>query len=130
MSPEEFKQLNLVTGDTRIDFEHLQIVNTLVRLKEPMLTKAMRIAVTEKLLHYIGEHCAEEEQLMQAYDYDPELIIEHRDAHLQLQRDFLAKLSDFICEYNAIAISEIYSIFINHIVQYDSLLVTYIKSTK
>jgi hemerythrin-like metal-binding protein len=120
-----FKDKKIITGNAQIDFEHTQIFATLDRLQESGLSQAIRIAACEKLLHYISEHCMEEENLMREYNFPD--IENHFETHRNLQTEFIKRLSQFIRHGGQVG-NEIRTIFYNHIINVDLPMVAYIQS--
>ena len=115
---------DIITGDSRLDFEHAQIFATLDRLQVPGISQAIRIAACERLLHYISEHCADEEQLMRQYNFPD--IDNHLESHRNLQEFFLKKLSVFIRHGGQVG-DEIREVFYNHIINVDLPMIAYIR---
>lgn len=116
---------SITTGDSELDFEHAQIFATLERLQDSSLSQAIRIAACEKLLHYISDHCQDEEVLMKFYKFPD--IENHLQAHRDLQDNFLKNLSNFIRKGGSIGL-EIKTIFYNHIVNVDLPMIEFIRS--
>jgi hemerythrin-like metal-binding protein len=114
----------IITGDPKLDFEHAQIFATLGRLQDPGLSQAIRIASCERLLHYISEHCKDEEDLMKAHAF-PDIEV-HLEAHRDLQEAFLKRLSSFI-RCGGIVGDEIKAIFYSHIINVDIPMIAYIR---
>ena len=121
MAPEGSE---IITGDARLDFEHAQIFATLDRLQVPGISQAVRITSCERLLHYISEHCADEEQLMRQYNFPA--IEDHLESHRNLQEFFLKKLSEFIRHGGKVG-DEIREIFYNHIINVDLPMIAHIR---
>jgi hemerythrin-like metal-binding protein len=116
---------NIVTGDSKLDFEHAQIFATLERLQDTTLSQTIRIAICEKLLHHISDHCQDEESLMKFYNFPD--IENHLEAHRVLQDNFLRNLSVFIRRGGPIGL-EIKEFFYNHIVNIDLPMIDFIRS--
>ncbi|MCI4435478.1 MAG: hemerythrin family protein [Ignisphaera sp.] len=116
---------NIITSNSKLDFEHAQIFATLDRLQEPGLSQAIRIAACEKLLHYISEHCVDEEDLMREYNFPG--IENHFEAHRNLQTEFIKRLPQFIRQGGLVG-DEIRTIFYNHIINVDLPMIAYIQS--
>lgn len=115
---------DIITGNAQLDFEHAQIFSTLNRLQDSMLSQAIRISACEKLLHYISEHCRDEETLMKQYNF-PDIEI-HLESHRDLQDNFIKRLSTFI-KSGGIVGEEIRTIFYNHILNVDLPMIAYIQ---
>jgi len=122
-----FNKQDILLGDARIDLEHQQIFSVLEKLQEPMLSKASRIAMCEKLLHYVNEHIKDEENMMTLY-YVPDMK-EHITAHQGLQESFIKSLGLFI-KTGGSAGSYIQEVFVNHITTYDVSMVEHIRRQK
>lgn len=115
----------ILTGNAQLDFEHSQILLTLDRLENKNLHQAARIITCEKLLHYISEHCKDEEALMKQYNYPD--IDAHINHHLALQEEFLRNIGSFI-KFGGINNNTIRTIFYNHILYVDIPMLEYIKA--
>lgn len=124
MAPEKD---NLTTGDTRIDFEHAQIIITLVKLEDATLDKASRITICENLLRYITEHCEDEELLMGEYNYPDKNT--HIQAHALLQEILTKYINQFI-KYDNVINYQLKDTFINHIINMDLPMFRYIKDNQ
>ena len=122
-----FNKQDILLGDARIDLEHQQILSTLERLQEPIVSKTLRIATCEKLLHYINQHIKDEENMMTLY-YVPDMK-EHITAHQGLQESFIKSLGLFI-KTGGSAGSYIQEVFVNHITTYDVSMVEHIRRQK
>ena len=121
---DDQKKPQILTGHARLDFEHFQILNALEKLTESYLTQSSRIALCEKLLHYISDHCKDEEHLMVLYDY-PESE-SHIEQHSILQQKFLENIGLFIKE-NGINAETVRNLFYNHITYTDMPFIEYMK---
>ena len=122
-----FKDSNLVTGEHDLDFEHAQVFTILNNLADSSLSRSMRIATCERLLHYISEHCKEEENLMKFHQY-PDLE-DHMEKHRELQDTFLKSLSEFI-KQGGTASEDIHKLFYDHILHIDLPMIRFIQSKK
>lgn len=116
---------HILTGDPELDSEHTQILSTLNRLHEPMVTLPQRIAICEKLLHYIDDHIVLEEYLMNMYGYP--YRAEHQNSHILVQKEFIVALSAFL-RGHAETISNVYDTFVFHIIDFDIPMATFIKA--
>jgi hemerythrin-like metal-binding protein len=114
----------ILTGNSKIDLEHTQIFDTLDRLQDDNMSQSMRIAACEKLLHYISEHCRDEEDLMRFHQY-PKLE-QHKEAHRNLQEAFLKDLSKFI-KTGGEAAYKIRTILYEHVLYTDLPMIRYIQ---
>lgn len=116
---------DIITGNAQLDFEHIQIFATLDRLQDNNLSQAIRISMCEKLLHYISEHCRDEELLMRQYDFPD--IEAHLESHRDLQDGFIKRLSIFIKSGDIVG-EEIRTIFYSHIIDVDLPMIKYINN--
>ena len=117
--------LNIITGDRELDLEHAQIFSTLATLEDEKMSQSMRIGVCEKLLHYISEHCRNEEDLMRFHQY-PDSIF-HEEKHRDLQDGFLKTLSLFIKQGGS-TIIDIRKMFYDHVIYVDMPMITFIQN--
>ena len=124
MSDYDLKDLDIITGHPQLDFEHAQIIHSLNQLHDSTLSQSMRIVMCENLLHYISDHCKDEESLMELYEYP--LLQEHIEAHAAIQEGFLKNIGAFIM-FGASAGDRIHIIFYNHIINVDIPFINYMK---
>jgi len=118
---------NILVGDPRLDLEHQQILSTLERLQEPIVSKTLRIATCEKLLHYINQHVVDEEAIMRLYNVPN--MEEHFQEHINLQEHFISLLGTFIKNGGSINY-KVKEAFIHHIEIYDINMIGHIRKQK
>jgi hemerythrin-like metal-binding protein len=117
--------LNIITGNRQIDFEHAQIFSTLATLEDITMSQSMRIGACEKLLHYISDHCRNEEDLMNFHQYPDKVF--HEEKHRDLQDNFLKTLSAFIKQGGG-ATSDVHKMFYDHIFYVDMPMIRFIQT--
>jgi hemerythrin-like metal-binding protein len=115
----------ITTGNSKLDLEHTQIFDTLDRLQDENMSQAMRIAACERLLHYISEHCRDEEDLMRFHQY-PKLE-QHKEAHRNLQEAFLRDLSKFI-KTGGESAYKIRVVLYEHVLHVDLPMIKYVQT--
>ena len=116
---------NIITGDVKLDTEHIQIFDTIEMLQVTDLPQYKRIAICENLLHYISKHCKEEELFMEFNEYPAASV--HKESHTILQNEFLKHLSFFI-RHGGEHGEAIKDLFYGHVINVDLPMISYIRS--